>query len=159
MYSLSGSCSYSKLHHCCERRKCNRGWSSCWFFCKSNDHRHSISTGFPYDCRNCLRYIFGISAIGNPNGMVNRKDYTSSTTAHVKSDGSWATEVATELAKPATAKLVITKQHNSGTRVLTCDVNSTFLYDTLTGGPYKLICYGAAGFHHSRSIGWKHLCP
>jgi len=82
---------------------------------------------------------FGISSVGNPNGLVNRKYYTASTTAHVLPYGSWATEVAVELAKPALAKLEITNNYNSGTQVLNCDVSSTFLYDTLTGGPFKLI--------------------
>ena len=91
------------------------------------------SAGTNYDT------YFGISNIGNPNGMINRKYYTSSTTAHVLSYGTWATEVAIELAKPALAKLEIVSSYNTSTQVLTCNVNSTFLYDTLTGGPYKLI--------------------
>lgn len=82
---------------------------------------------------------FGISSIGNPNGMINRKYYTSSTTAHVLAYGTWATEVAIELAKPALAKLEIVNSYNSTTQMVNCNVNSTFLYDTLTGGPYKLI--------------------
>ncbi len=82
---------------------------------------------------------FGISAIGNPNGMINRKYYTASTIDHVIGYGSWATEVAAELAKPALAKLEITNSYNSTTQALICDVSSTFLYDTLTGGPYKLV--------------------
>jgi len=91
------------------------------------------SAGTTYDT------YFGISNIGNPNGMINRKYYTSSTTAHVLSYGTWATEVAIELAKPALAKLEIVSSYNTSTQMLTCNVNSTFLYDTLTGGPYKLI--------------------
>jgi hypothetical protein len=83
--------------------------------------------------------FFGISAVGNPNGMINRKDYSSSTTTHVKAYASWATEVATELAKPALAKIAITNTYTSGTRGLSCSVDATFLYDTLTGGPYKLV--------------------
>lgn len=82
---------------------------------------------------------FGISAVSNPNGLINRKDYTPTTTTHVKAPGTWATEVAIELAKPPLAKLQIATTYNAGTRVLTCDVNSTFLQDTLTGGPYNLI--------------------
>lgn len=82
---------------------------------------------------------FGISAAGNPNGMINRKNYTSSTTDHIKSYGTWATEVAIELAKPAMAKLEVATTYNAGTRALTCTVNSTFLQDTLTGGPYYLL--------------------
>ena len=83
--------------------------------------------------------FFGISAIGNPNGMINRKDYTSSTVVHVKNPGTWSTEVAAELTKPATAGVEIENTYNSSTRVLNCSVNSMFFYDTLTGGPYKLV--------------------
>jgi Outer membrane protein Omp28 len=81
---------------------------------------------------------FGISNIGNPNGMINRKDFTTTTTTHVKAYGSWATEVAIELAKPALAKIEIANTYNSTTRVLNCSIDARFLYDTLTGGPYKL---------------------
>src|SRR4051812_47226407 len=82
---------------------------------------------------------FGISAVGNPNGMVNRKDYTPSTITHIKSHTSWPTEVATELAKPATAAVEIKNTYNSASRGVTCNVSSLFFYDTLSGGPYKLI--------------------
>ncbi|MGZ4059264.1 MAG: Omp28-related outer membrane protein, partial [Bacteroidia bacterium] len=83
--------------------------------------------------------FFGISNAGNPNGMVNRKDYTPSTITHIKNYGTWPTEVAAELATPATAKVEIVNSYNSGTHVLDCTIKSTFLYDTLTGGPYKMI--------------------
>jgi hypothetical protein len=82
---------------------------------------------------------FGISAVGNPNGMINRKDYTASTTNHIKAYGTWATEVAIELAKPPLVRIKIANNYNATTRALNCDVNSTFLYDTLTGGPYMLV--------------------
>jgi len=74
-----------------------------------------------------------------PSGLVNRKDYTSLTTAHIKPHGSWATETAAELLKPAVAKLEIENTYTSGSRGLSCEVKTTFLYDTLTEGPYKLI--------------------
>ncbi len=83
--------------------------------------------------------FFGVSSVSNPNGLINRKDYTPTTTDHVKAPGIWATEVAAELAKPANAKITITNTYNAVNRSLSCAVQSTFLFDTLTGGPYKLI--------------------
>jgi hypothetical protein len=83
--------------------------------------------------------FFGVSTVGNPNGLINRKNYTPATTDHVKPYGTWATEVPLELAKPAMAKIEITNTYNSSTRSLACTIKSTFLADTLTGGPYKLI--------------------
>jgi hypothetical protein len=91
------------------------------------------SAGTAYDT------YFSISATGNPNGMVNRKDYDGTSIAHIKSYGSWASEVAAELAKPMLAGLQIINNYNSSTRVLDCTVKSVFLYDTLSGGPYKLV--------------------
>lgn len=96
-------------------------------------------TDFRTTAGNAYDTFFGISSVGNPNGMINRKDYTPSTITHIKAYGTWATEVATELAKPAMAKLEIANTYNTGTRALNCSINSTFLYDTLTGGPYKLV--------------------
>ena len=81
--------------------------------------------------------VFNISqGYGNPNGMINRENYP---TAYVIGYTDWPTNVAAELAKPATAKLTITNTYNSATRSLNCSVNSTFLYDTLTGPAYKLV--------------------
>lgn len=82
---------------------------------------------------------FGVSTQGNPNGLINRKDFTPSTIKHVKPFSKWAVEVKKELAKPKTAEIVITNAYNSTTKVLNCSVKSNFLFDTLTGGPYKLI--------------------
>jgi hypothetical protein len=82
---------------------------------------------------------FGISALGNPNGLINRIDYSSSATDHVKSYSNWPTLVKKQLAKPKTADLIITNTFNASNNTLTCNVKSTFLYDTLTGGPYKLV--------------------
>lgn len=81
---------------------------------------------------------FGVSSVGNPNGMINRKDYTSSTTAHVKSYGTWASEVATLLALEPVADVTITNTYNTTTRSLSINVASVFLSDTLLSGNYSL---------------------
>ncbi len=80
---------------------------------------------------------FGISAY--PSGLINRKDFTTSTINHIKADSQWATEVKKELAKPKTVDLEIINTYNSSTKILNCNIKSTFLVDTLTGSSYKLI--------------------
>jgi hypothetical protein len=82
---------------------------------------------------------FGISNVGNPNGMINRQDYDGSSTAHVKSYSSWSSEVADLLAIPPVADLTITNTYNSSTRSLTINLASQFISDTLLSGSYSLI--------------------
>lgn len=82
---------------------------------------------------------FGISNMGNPNGMVNRKDYTPSTTTHIKAYTSWATEVSGLLAYAPVADLTITNTYNSVTRSLSTNLVSEFISDTLLTGTYKLV--------------------
>ena len=69
---------------------------------------------------------FGISSAGNPNGMVNRKDYPSS---HIKSPANWGTEVNSLIA-PGTnslnAKLDVTTQYDLSSRLLNVTVKSKF---------------------------------
>jgi thiol-disulfide isomerase/thioredoxin len=69
--------------------------------------------------------FFGISAAGNPNGMINRKDYPSST--HIKNHNSWPTEVSALMNQPADAKLTISPNYNSSNRTLNVDVKTKFL--------------------------------
>lgn len=98
-----------------------------------NDYRTTAGTA--YDSPT----YFGISNVGNPNGMINRKDYTPSTTTHVKAYGTWPTEVAALMALPAVADIHISNTYNSFTRNLSINVSSEFVSDTLTSGSYKLI--------------------
>jgi len=96
---------------------------------------YRTSAGTTYDSPT----YFGISNAGNPNGMINRKDYTPSGVAHIKAHTTWATEVAGLLALPPLADLTITNTYNSSTRSLSTNLVSEFLSDTLTSGTYKLI--------------------
>lgn len=74
-----------------------------------------------------------------PNGMINRRYYTPSTTTHIIPHTSWASEVASLLALPAVADLTITNTYNSTTRSLSINTVSEFVSDTLLSGTYKLI--------------------
>ncbi len=69
--------------------------------------------------------FFGISAAGNPNGMINRKDFPSTT--HIKNHNSWPTEVSALVNQPADAKISITPNYNSSTRNLNVDVKTKFI--------------------------------
>jgi hypothetical protein len=82
---------------------------------------------------------FGISGVGNPNGMINRKDYSPTTGSHVKSHTTWAAEVSALLALEPTADITITNTYNSSTRSLSTNLVSEILSDTITSGTYKLV--------------------
>ncbi len=84
---------------------------------------------YPTDFRtpegNELDQFFGISAVGNPNGMVNRIDFPSS--GHVKGHTDWPGILANELAKPMEAWLSIVPQYNASTRKLDVTIKTEFV--------------------------------
>jgi hypothetical protein len=82
---------------------------------------------------------FGISDVGNPNGMINRKDYSPTTGAHVKAYTSWSSEISSLLALAPDADLTLTNNYNSSTRSLSVNAVSEILNDTITSGTYKLV--------------------
>jgi hypothetical protein len=82
---------------------------------------------------------FGVSNVGNPNGLINRKDYDGTSTNHVKSYSTWPTEVSGLLALPADADITITNTYNSSTRSLSTNISSEFVNAALTSGSYNLI--------------------
>jgi Outer membrane protein Omp28 len=57
---------------------------------------------------NALDEFFQISDQGNPNGMVNRKDYDIINFSHVKGIDTWKTAVASELSTPLKATIYLT---------------------------------------------------
>lgn len=79
--------------------------------------------------------FFGISLAGNPNGMINRKDFA---TNHIKSYSSWQTEVAGFIGQQAIAEISITYNYNTGSRLLDAGVKTKFL--GTSNANYKLIC-------------------
>lgn len=84
---------------------------------------------YPSDYRtpegNELDQFFGISGVGNPNGMVNRLDYPSA--GHVKGHPDWPGIIASELAKPMQAWISILPQFAEGTRKLDVTVKTEFV--------------------------------
>jgi hypothetical protein len=77
---------------------------------------------------------FGISSIGNPNGMVNRLHYPN---AHVKAHSTWAGYVDSLLDVPPDIDIVITNTYDNNTKQLTSSVEAEFL--NAMSGTYKLV--------------------
>lgn len=93
---------------------------------------------FGYDFRTvpgtAYDLFFKIGAAGNPNGMVNRKEYPGNT--HIKSHGTWGSIVTSLMAEAPDAYIEMSNTYNSSNRTLTSIVNVEFL-DVLSGD-YKL---------------------
>jgi len=66
---------------------------------------------------------FNISNIGNPNGMVNRKDYGAGL---VQKEGKWPTYVSQALNDPYILGLQLTPAYDPSTRMLNTTVKATF---------------------------------
>lgn len=77
--------------------------------------------------------LFGMSAAGQPNAMINRKGYPGS---HVKYKFQWETEVYNLVSVPADAWVTVENSYNNSTRTASVNVKSEFL-NALTGD-YKL---------------------
>jgi hypothetical protein len=102
------------------------------FACLPSAPPGSFTTDFNTTPGSAWNTFFGIS--GNPKGMINRIDYP--TGGHSKGYTAWGAAVATELEKPATAKIKITNVFNASTNSVSVEVQSDFVAD-LTGD-YKL---------------------
>lgn len=69
--------------------------------------------------------FFGIGAAGNPNGMINRKDYPAG--SHIKAYSNWAAETAPFINQPADAKLTLVPTYNASTKMLDLSVKTKFM--------------------------------
>ena len=96
---------------------------------------------YPEDFRcaegNELNSFFGISAVGNPNGMVNR--FGKPADEHVVAYTTWNAKVTQELAKPLSAWIDVVPSYNSATRQSSITVKTEF--KIALQGDYKLACY------------------
>jgi hypothetical protein len=66
---------------------------------------------------------FNVSAAGNPNGLVNRKDFGG---GMIQKETKWSASVATALTDPYILSLELTKNYNESNRLLNLTVKSTF---------------------------------
>lgn len=84
---------------------------------------------FPEDFRteagDAWNTYFGNSSAGNPNGMVNRKGFPSS--SHILSSGAWGGKVATTLSEIPDLELKITKTFNSADTSVSGKITAKFL--------------------------------
>lgn len=78
--------------------------------------------------------FFGISALGNPNGMINRKNTGGN---YVVPPGQWGSQVAAIIEDPAQVKLEIETTYNESSRKLDIALNSKLLVAADTD--YKII--------------------
>lgn len=69
--------------------------------------------------------FFGNGAAGNPNGMINRKDYPALN--HIKSYSSWSSETAPFINQPADAKLTLLPTYNASAKTLDLSVKTKFM--------------------------------
>jgi hypothetical protein len=72
--------------------------------------------------------FFGNSAAGNPNGLVNRKDFLTST--HIKNKSSWVAEVNAMIGLPAIAKINLTSKFDTVVNCLSVDAKTKFLQNS-----------------------------
>lgn len=97
--------------------------------CSPADFRTTAGTAFDN--------FFGISAAGNPNGMINRMDYPSLT--HIKAYNDWKGIAASLITIPPDAQIEITNTYTSSTKTVTINLDSKFLNAMI--GDYKLGVY------------------
>lgn len=75
------------------------------------DFRNPVSTA--------LDSYFGVSAVGNPNGLINRKEYSGN---RIVGPGNWATYVADLLTQSPQASIKVEHTFNSGTKAIDASV-------------------------------------
>lgn len=66
---------------------------------------------------------FGVSAVGNPNGMVNRKVFNS---GRIQKESNWGALVSTTLKEPFVLKLDAYTEYDTSLRALNASVKATF---------------------------------
>ena len=85
---------------------------------------------------NALDEFFQISDQGNPNGMINRKDYDIINFSHVKGIDIWKTAVAAELSTPLQASIYMINKFDPSNNNLQTTAKVKFL--TSLSGSYKI---------------------
>ncbi|MBU0488059.1 MAG: Omp28 family outer membrane lipoprotein [Bacteroidetes bacterium] len=83
-----------------------------------------------------LDNYFGVGNVGNPNGMVNRKEFSGN---RIVGPSDWGSKIAEIIDLPADAFIKMENSYNSGSRSLTSTLKNYILTD-LTGD-YRLCVY------------------
>lgn len=71
--------------------------------------------------------FFGISKVGNPNGMINRKGYAEGAKNHILPKTKWQKQVDSALAKVAKIELTLKSTYNESTKTTKIDVTINYL--------------------------------
>ncbi len=85
---------------------------------------------------NALDEFFQVSAQGNPNGMVNRKDFDLSSFTHVKGIDQWKNDVGAIVSLPTQATLYLVNVFDENNNNLKSTIHVRFL--NALAGTYKL---------------------
>lgn len=83
-----------------------------------------------------LDKFFGLSKVGNPNGMIDRVGYDQN---HILFYTDWATKVEEQLAKKLVAYITLKAEYNASSRNLSVNAKSLFLENL--DGNYKLCLF------------------
>ena len=105
-----------------------------WFATPNYGGNPLFADDFTTEAGDTWDTFFGISAAGNPNGMVNR---TPSSGNYVLGPGSWGTVVADLVGQPAYATLDISTEYTASTRVLAIETKTKFIKEAL--GQFNLL--------------------
>jgi len=81
-------------------------------------------TDFRCTTGNELDNFFGVSSVGNPNGTINRKEFSGS---RIVGPDDWATKIAELLLLPPDADISVSRTFNSGTSAIDLTANVDFL--------------------------------
>jgi thiol-disulfide isomerase/thioredoxin len=80
--------------------------------------------------------FFGVSAAGNPNGMVNRKEVNGN---QILAYTSWGSEISNNIVLEADAKIEMASTYNAATREIDLTVTTEFINSI--SGMYKMSAY------------------
>jgi thiol-disulfide isomerase/thioredoxin len=108
------------------------------FFSKTNSNyptSYTTSVGNDWDGSTG----FGISSAGNPNGMINRKNFPGD--GRIQKETKWATSVATALAEPFMIKLDLTTNYDPTARALNTDIKGTFKANYTNSTKLSIVFY------------------
>jgi hypothetical protein len=84
-----------------------------------------FTTDFRSEAGNAWDLFFGVGAVGNPNGMINRIGFQQGN--HIKSPSSWAAAVSNALATAPLVDLQIINEYDSTERKLCTHIKTNFI--------------------------------
>jgi hypothetical protein len=105
-----------------------------WFATPNYGGNPLFADDFTTEAGDTWDTYFGISAAGNPNGMVNRVPTGGN---YILGPGSWGTAVAALVGQPAYATLAINTEYNPSNRVLNIETKTKFIKEVL--GQFNLL--------------------